>query len=322
MFGGSMRIVIAIGGNSLIKESSKISALDQMEQVKASSKMIADIAMEGHELVITHGNGPQVGFLLRMSELSEKEIPLMPLDYGVAHTQGSIGFQMQNALHNYFQSHKIHRSVATIVTQTVVDQNDPAFQYPSKPIGSFFSKEEIEEHARTLGWKFMEDSGRGYRRIVPSPIPKEIVEKEVIEFLLNQHVLVVAVGGGGIPVIRDSHGIHGIEAVIDKDLASSLLAREIHADLFVVSTAVPNAYLHYNQQNQIALETVTTEEIRNYLSQNMFGKGSMEPKIKSALQFTEASKKTAIITSPENIREAIHGHKGTRIIWGGKDEDI
>ncbi|HOI24905.1 MAG TPA: carbamate kinase [Caldisericia bacterium] len=317
-----MKIVIAIGGNSLIKDSSHISAQDQMEQVMETSKIIAEIAQDGHELVVSHGNGPQVGYLLRMSELAEHEIPLFPLDYCVASTQGAIGFQMQNAIYNHFIERGIHRSVATLVTQTIVDKNDPAFSHPSKPIGSFFNKEQIEEHARTLGWSYMEDSGRGYRRVVASPIPKQIVEKDIVLNMLKQHTLVITVGGGGIPVVSENGKIKGVEAVIDKDLASSLLAKELEADLFIISTAVDYAYINFNQNNQEALETVSTEEMRSYLSQGFFGKGSMEPKIKAALQFTESCKKTSIITSPENIHEAILGRKGTRIVYSGNLDEI
>jgi carbamate kinase len=317
-----MKIVIAIGGNSLIKDSESISVQAQMEQVMHTGSIIAEIAQDGHDLVVSHGNGPQVGYLLRMSELAEQEIPLFPLDYCVASTQGAIGYQMQNALFNHFIDNGIHRSVATLVTQTVVDKNDPAFLHPSKPIGSFFNKEQIEEHAKLLGWSYMEDSGRGYRRVVASPAPKQIVEKDIVLAMLKNHTVVITVGGGGIPVVLEGGKIKGVEAVIDKDLASSLLAQEVSADLFIISTAVDYAYINFNKANQKALETVSTEEIRTYLSQGYFGKGSMEPKIKAALQFTEATKKTSIITSPENIHEAILGHKGTRIVFTGKDDEI
>ncbi len=308
-----MRIVVAIGGNSLIKDSKKFAAHDQLEQVTETSKIIANIAGNDQEIVITHGNGPQVGYLLRMSELAEHEIPLFPLDYCVANTQGSIGYQMQNALRYQLEQLNIHRKVVTLVTQTIVDKDDPAFQHPSKPIGSFFNKEEIEEHAKAYGWEYIEDSGRGYRRVVPSPVPKEIVEKDLIELMLRSRALVIAVGGGGIPVIKENDQLVGKEAVIDKDLASSLLAREIKADLFVISTAVSNAFIHFNRPNQQALETINIEQTKMYLSEGYFGKGSMEPKIKAALQFTEATGNPAVITSPENIPEAIMGRKGTRI---------
>jgi carbamate kinase len=313
-----MKVVIAIGGNSLVKDSKSISAKDQMHQIMESSKVIASIASEGHDMVITHGNGPQVGYLLRMSELAEHEIPLFPLDYCVANTQGSIGYQLQHALYNLFHQSGINRAVATLVTQTVVNQDDPAFLSPSKPIGSFFDQQSIEEHAEKLGWKYVEDSGRGYRRVVASPIPTEIIEKEIIENMLKNHTVVITVGGGGIPVVKQAGILKGTEAVIDKDLASSLLAREINADLFIISTAVSNAYINFNQANQKALEEISTHEIKSYLSQGFFGKGSMEPKIKAAIDFTEKTKKTSIITSPENIHEAILGKKGTRIIYEEK----
>ncbi len=308
-----MRIVVAIGGNSLIKNPKQISAQDQLEQITETCKTIAGIAGKDQEIVVTHGNGPQVGFLLRMSELAEHEIPLYPLDYCVANTQGSIGYQMQNALRYQLEKMNIHRKVVTLVTQTIVDSDDPAFLHPSKPIGSFFSKNEIEEHAETYGWEYIEDSGRGYRRVVPSPVPRQIVEKDLIELMLQNRALVIAVGGGGIPVIQKNDQLEGVEAVIDKDLASSLLAREINADMFVVSTAVSNAFINFNRPEQQALDNITVEQTKMYLSKGYFGKGSMEPKIKAALQFTEATGNPSIITSPDNISEAILGRKGTRI---------
>lgn len=308
-----MRIVIAIGGNSLIQDKYHISAHDQYQQVVTTSQNLLGLIQDKNEIVITHGNGPQVGYLLRMSELAT-EIPLFPLDYCVANTQGSIGYQIQNSLERILRVNGIDKQAVTIITQVVVDPNDSAFMNPSKPIGSFFSKIEIEKFSKELGWKFIEDSGRGYRRIVPSPTPLDIIEKDAIATLLINNFIVIASGGGGIPVIQDQHGYQGIEAVIDKDFASSLLAQEIHADLFMISTAVDCVYIRFNQPDALALREVHVAEMESYLLAGYFGKGSMEPKIKAALQFTKKTGNRSVITSPEQIQSAIEGHAGTTLI--------
>ncbi|MCE5223646.1 carbamate kinase [bacterium] len=315
-----MKIVVAVGGNSLIKENHLISSEDQLKQAIATSKPIGSLIEQGHHVVIVHGNGPQVGFLLKMSENSAHEIPLFPLDYCVANTQGSIGYQLQNALHRSLLEKGITKSVVTIVTQVEVSPDDPAFQNPTKPIGSFLSKEVIEEYAKNLHWHYIEDSGRGYRRVVPSPKPLDIVEKEVINTLLENDHIVIAAGGGGIPVVKKEFGYEGIEAVIDKDFASSLLAIEIHADLFVISTAVEYAYIHFNQPQEKALREVKADQMEKYLKEGFFGIGSMEPKIKACIQFVRATNKPALITCPDKISEAIQGKSGTIIVseQGGK----
>lgn len=309
-----MKIVVAVGGNSLIKENHLISAEDQLQQAMVTSKPICKLIEEGHHVVIAHGNGPQVGFLLKMSENSSHEIPLFPLDYCVANTQGSIGYQLQNALNQALSEKGIRKSVVTVVTQVEVSPQDPAFSNPTKPIGSFFTKEEIEAHAKALHWHYIEDSGRGYRRVVPSPMPLDIVEKEVIETLLENDHIVIAVGGGGIPVVKKEFGYEGIEAVIDKDFASSLLATEIKADLFVISTAVECAYIRFNTPEEEPLREVHVPQMEEYLNRGYFGKGSMEPKIKACIQFIKNSKNPAIITCPDNLSEAIQGISGTKII--------
>lgn len=308
-----MRIVIAVGGNSLIQDKDHISANDQYKQIEKTNSSLLSV-ISGHELVITHGNGPQVGYLLNMSEMAEKIIPIFPLDYCVANTQGSIGYQIQNSLNKILKENNIPRKAVTLITQVVVSPQDDAFTHPTKPIGSFFSKVEIERHAEDFGWKYIEDSGRGYRRVVPSPKPLDIVEKDIIVTLLREKYIVVAVGGGGIPVVLNQDGMKGIEAVIDKDFASSLLAQEIDADLFVISTAVDFAYIHFNQPNETALREVKVHELESYLSMGLFGKGSMEPKIRAVIEFTKKTGKRSIITSPENIKEAIEGKTGTSII--------
>lgn len=309
-----MRIVIAIGGNSLIQDKDHISALDQYKQVVTTSLNLLDLIKTDNEIVLTHGNGPQVGFLVRMSELASSIIPLFPLDYCVANTQGSIGYQLQNALERILRENGIDKQAVTLITQVVVDQDDPAFTNPSKPIGSFFTREEIEKFSKELGWKYIEDSGRGYRRIVPSPTPLDIIEKDAISSLLRNNFIVIASGGGGIPVVQDQHGFQGVEAVIDKDFASSLLAQEIQADLFVISTAVDCVYIRFNQPDQLGLREVHIPEMEKYLEAGYFGKGSMEPKIKAALQFTKNTGNRSVITSPELIQKAIEGNAGTILI--------
>jgi carbamate kinase len=309
-----MRIVIAVGGNSLIQDKDHIAAIDQYNQIEMTNASLLSILESDHELVITHGNGPQVGFLLNMSELAEKIIPIFPLDYCVANTQGSIGYQIQNSLDKLLKKNNILKQAVTIISQVVVDPKDEAFIHPTKPIGSFFSKEEIERHASDFGWKYIEDSGRGYRRVVPSPKPLDIVEKNSIVSLLREKYIVIAVGGGGIPVVIDQYGLKGVEAVIDKDFASSLLADEINADLFVISTAVDCAYIHFNQPDETALREVHVQELETYLTMGYFGKGSMEPKIRAVIEFTKKTGKRSIITSPEYIKEAIEGKAGTSII--------
>lgn len=309
-----MRIVIAIGGNSLIQDKDHISSLDQYHQIEKTNSNLLDIIISDHELVITHGNGPQVGFLLSMSELAEKVIPLFPLDYCVANTQGSIGYQIQNSITKLLKEKSIKKHAVTVVTQVVVDCNDEAFKNPTKPIGSFFNHADIKRHATDFGWKYIEDSGRGYRRVVPSPKPLDIVEKDVIVSLLEGKSIVVAVGGGGIPVVIKENSLIGVEAVIDKDFASSLLAQEINADLFIISTAVDCAYLNFNLPNETPLKLVKVQDLERYLKEGFFGKGSMEPKIKAVIEFTKNTGKRSIITSPEFIKEAIEGNAGTTIV--------
>jgi carbamate kinase len=309
-----MRIVIAVGGNSLIQDKDHILASDQYNQIEKTNYNLLDIYRSDHELVITHGNGPQVGFLLNMSELAEKVIPIFPLDYCVANTQGSIGYQIQNSLDKILNENNIPKQAVTLITQVVVDPMDEAFIHPTKPIGSFYSLEEIQRHATDFGWNYVEDSGRGYRRVVPSPKPLDIVEKDIIVTLLKEKYIVIAVGGGGIPVIVDQYGLKGVEAVIDKDFASSLLANEINADLFIISTAVDCAYINFNEPRQRALREVHVHELESYLRMGFFGKGSMEPKIQAVIEFTKKTGKRSIITSPELIKEAIEGKTGTSII--------
>jgi len=304
--------VIAIGGNSLIKDKDHKSVPDQYAAAAETSHHIAGMVAEGYDVVVTHGNGPQVGFILRRSELSAHELHEVPMDYCGADTQGAIGYMIQQALYNEFRERKIHKQAVTVVTQVVVDKDDPAFKKPSKPVGSFFDKEMAEKRKRE-GWDVVEDAGRGYRRVVASPIPKEVVEQEAIKDLIAKGFIVVAVGGGGIPVAYDEkRNLRGVEAVIDKDYASALLASNIKADLFVISTAVEKVSINYKKPDQKDLDKVTLEEAKKYLADGHFAPGSMGPKIKAIIGFLEAGGEEALVTDPEHLMKAIKGETGTR----------
>lgn len=306
--------VLAIGGNSLIKDKNHIALSWQYEAVQETSKYIADLIGGGLSIVITHGNGPQVGFIYRRGELARHELPLIPLDICGADTQGAIGYMIQKALLNEFRTRGITKKVTTVVTQTIVDRDDPSFRQPTKPIGSFMSKEEALVNEKEFGWQVTEDAGRGFRRVVPSPKPREIVELDVIELLTESGYIVIASGGGGIPVIRNEHGdLEGVEAVIDKDLGSSLLARKLGADTFIISTAVDAVYLNFGKENQRPISSSTLSEIKQYMKEGHFKPGSMQPKIESIIEFLEGGGKKAIITSPENLLKAVREECGTTI---------
>jgi carbamate kinase len=306
--------VLAVGGNSLIKEKNKIALSFQYESVKETSKFIADLVEAGLDLVITHGNGPQVGFIYRRGEIAVTELPLVPLDICAADTQGAIKYMFEKALMNEFRKRGIERKIAAVVTQTLVDGNDPAFENPSKPIGSFMSEEEAEAKKKESGWELMEDAGRGYRRVVPSPLPVEIIELEAIKLLVKNDYIVLAVGGGGVAVMRNEQGdLEGLEAIIDKDKASSLLARNIGAGNLIISTSVDEVYLNFGEKNQKALRNVSLPEINKYLEEGHFKPGSMKPKIEATIEFLEGGGEKAIITSPENLLKAFKGEAGTTI---------
>jgi len=310
----SRLIVLAIGGNSLIKDKDHIALSSQYEAVKETAGYIADLVTDGFNLVITHGNGPQVGFIYRRGELARHELPLIPLDICGADTQGAIGYMIQKALLNEFRNRGIAKQVTVVVTQTIVDRDDPSFENPTKPIGSFMSQEEAISHKKESGWKILEDAGRGFRRVVPSPIPREIIELDVIRLLVERGYIVIAAGGGGIPVIRNEQGeLEGVEAVIDKDLGSSLLARNLGADTFIISTAIDAVYLNFGEKNQRPLRCVSLPEVKRYLGEGHFRAGSMRPKIESVIEFLEAGGEKAIITSPENLLKAVKGEVGTTI---------
>lgn len=306
--------ILAIGGNSLIKDKDHIALSSQYEAIQETSKYIAELIAEGLKIVITHGNGPQVGFLYRRGELARHELPLIPLDICGADTQGAIGYMIQMALLNEFRRRGIEKKVAAVVTKTIVNRDDPSFKTPTKPIGSFMSEEEATTHKDELGWQVMEDAGRGFRRVVPSPIPREIIELDAIRSLVGNGTIVIAGGGGGIPVIRNEQGdLEGIEAVIDKDMGSSLLARNLGADTFIISTPVDAVYLNFGKENQRPIRRATLAEIKQYLQEGHFKPGSMRPKIEAIIQFLEGGGEKAVITSPENLLKAIKGETGTTI---------
>lgn len=308
--------VIAVGGNSLILDEKHKTIADQYNATVETSKHVAGMIEKGWNVVLTHGNGPQVGFILRRSELALHELHPVPLDYCGADSQGAIGYMFQRALWNEFHQRGINKQAATIVTQVLVDKNDPAFQNPSKPIGSFMNAEAAARKRAEENWQMVEDAGRGWRRVVPSPLPKAIIERDAIDSLIRAGFVVICSGGGGIPVYQDDNGnLLGLEAVIDKDFAGSLLARSIRADLFLISTAVEKVALNFNKPNQQWLDALTVDEAKKYLAEGHFAKGSMGPKIQAALWFLEGSDKNAqaLITNPENLERALNGETGTRI---------
>ena len=310
--------VVAIGGNSLIKDKNHQTVEDQYVAAKETTLHIADMIEAGWDVAIGHGNGPQVGFILRRSEIAHKVEGMheVPLDVCGADSQGAIGYALQQNLQNILYQRGIKKNVATIITQTLVDKSDPAFQNPSKPIGGFMDETEAHRRAREMEWTVVEDAGRGWRRVVASPIPKEIVELETVETLLKAGIVVVTVGGGGIPVVDVGNGDYrGVAAVIDKDFASSLLAQKINADLFLISTAIEKAAINFGKPEQKWLDRITYTEAKRYLDEGIhFAKGSMAPKIQAILWYLEAGGKAALITNPQNIGRAMRGETGTWIV--------
>jgi len=309
--------VVAIGGNSLIKDKQHVTVRDQYLAAKETCRHIADMISQGWDVAIGHGNGPQVGFILRRSEIAARVAGMheVPLESCGADSQGAIGYHLQQNLQNEFRRRGMEKDAATVVTQVRVDADDPAFENPSKPIGGFMEEQEAKERAGQEGWTVVEDAGRGWRRVVPSPLPKEIVELEGVRKLLDAGIITITVGGGGIPVVRNEEGdLEGVAAVIDKDYASSLLARSIGADLFLISTAVEKVYLNFGQPDQKAIDEMTVAEAKRYASEGHFAPGSMQPKIQAIVWFLETGGKEAIITNPENIARALKGKTGTRII--------
>ena len=309
--------VIAIGGNSLIADKEHQTVEDQYSAICTTAQHIVDLIEDGYSVVVTHGNGPQVGFILRRSEIAHDTAGMhaVPLVSCGADTQGAIGYQIQQAMDNEFVKRGLEKSAVTVVTQVEVDKNDKAFESPSKPIGTFYTEEQMsiikKEHPE---WIMVSDAGRGYRRVVASPKPQNIVEKRAIDTLIGAGFNVIAVGGGGIPVTREEGRYVGVDAVIDKDFATSLLAAELQADLLIISTGVPQVALNFNTPEQKQLETVTSEEMKKYMKEGHFAPGSMLPKVEAVLSFIEKGGKKAIITDPAHIKEAVAGKTGTHVV--------
>ncbi|MBR3354411.1 MAG: carbamate kinase [Oscillospiraceae bacterium] len=307
------RIVVALGGNALGKTPE-----DQLALVRNTAKPIVDLIEKGYDVIIGHGNGPQVGMINLAMEFSSNKggnTPYMPFPECGAMTQGYIGYHLQQAIQEELKSRGIAKECATVVTQVVVDEKDPGFQNPTKPVGSFYSKEEAAEIAEEKGFTFVEDAGRGYRRVVPSPIPKRIVELGVIERLVEAGVVVITVGGGGIPVVETKDGLKGVAAVIDKDRASSLLAQDLHADRLIILTAVDKVSINFNKPDQKDLASMTLEECEQYIIEKQFAPGSMLPKVQSCMEFVKNNERggVALITSLSRAADALEGRTGTII---------
>jgi carbamate kinase len=306
--------VVAVGGNSLIKDAHHATVHDQDLAAHETAGHILAMIKEGWNVVVTHGNGPQVGFILRRSELAAHELHEVPLDACGADTQGAIGYALQQNLHNAFQRAGLDRDVATVISQAEVAADDPAFAHPSKPIGSFMGEEQARQR-REQGWDLIEDAHRGWRRVVASPVPLRIIELPVIRRLVEAGVVVITVGGGGIPVVRDQDGmLAGVAAVIDKDLASALLANALGAGLLLISTAVERVALNFGTPQQRWVDRLTLSEAKRYLAEGShFASGSMAPKIQAVINYLENGGTEGLITSPESIEDALAGRTGTRI---------
>jgi carbamate kinase len=308
--------VVAFGGNALVTDAKHDSIPQQYETVARTVPHLVDLVEQDWRLVVSHGNGPQVGFILRRSEISQDEVPPVPVDYAVADTQGAIGYMFVKALTNELTRRKLTRPVVAIVTQSVVDLKDPAFQHPTKPIGSYLTEARARSMAKSQGWTIEEDAGRGWRRTVASPRPQQILETETIRALLNSGAVVVAAGGGGVPVAIQPDGILvGVEAVVDKDLASGLLARDLGADMLLIPTAVPRVAIRFGKPDQRWLDTITVDEARAYLKAGEFGAGSMAPKVAAVADFVASTPgAVGIIGAAEEIRAIVQGRSGTRIV--------
>lgn len=306
-------LVIALGGNAIKSAKEKGTSEEQFSNVRKTTGHLAQLVKAGYRLVITHGNGPQVGSILIQNEAAKDLVPAMPMDVCGSETQGQIGYMIQQTLCNHFRRMGVKKAVATIVTQVEVDPKDPAFQNPTKPVGPFYEKNDVGA-LRQKGYTVIEDAGRGYRRVVPSPIPKHIVEIDAVSSLVKNGTIVIASGGGGIPVVKRRNKYVGVEAVIDKDFAGELLAEELKADSLIILTDVEKVSLNYNKPNQEDLDRMTVGEAEQYFKEGHFAPGSMEPKIKAAVAFIRHGGKKAVITHPFKILEALKGKAGTVII--------
>ncbi|KAF2957685.1 carbamate kinase [Thermotoga sp. Ku-13t] len=305
--------VVAIGGNAVNRPGEKPTAENMFSAVEEAMGYLVEM-LDEYDIVITHGNGPQVGNILIQQEMAKDIIPPFPIDVNDAQTQGSLGYMIVQSLRNQLSKRNLHREIAALITQIIVDKNDEAFKKPSKPVGPFYNEEEAKKLMTEKGWIMKEDAGRGWRRVVPSPKPLDIVEKEVIKLLLKNDVIVVAAGGGGIPVINEDGRLKGVEAVIDKDRASALLAIEIGADELIILTGVEKVALNYSKPNQVYLDRLTVEEAGRYLKEGHFPSGSMGPKIEAAIDFVTRTGKTCLITDMKKLKEALSGQTGTRIV--------
>ena len=311
------RIVIAVGGNSLIRPGSGRGNLDTHEVAREVCEEVATLAQLRGGVVLTHGNGPQVGFELLRSSMASGVVPPDGMDVNVAATQGYIGYLLQQVLGDVLEERGVDIPVTALVTQVLVAPDDPAFDTPAKPVGQFYTKEEAEVLIREQGWRMMEDSGRGWRRVVPSPKPRRIIELPAITALVNAGQIVICVGGGGVPVVREGYKIRGVPAVIDKDHVSALLATRLEADTYVISTAVPEVYVDFGNPGQRAIREATVQEMERHVIDGQFAAGSMLPKIRSAIGFLKHGGSRVVITSPGNILAALEGSSGTTIVPGG-----
>ena len=306
--------VVAVGGNSITKAGQRGTIPEQFANARETARHIAGMIEKGWDVVITHGNGPQVGNILLRAEMASTVLPGLPLDTCGADSQGAMGYMIQQMLGSELAKKGIKRDVVTVVTQVVVDAADPAFEKPAKPIGPFYTREQAEKRQEDDGWDVVEDANRGWRRVVASPIPVRVVEAASIEALLKAGSLVIAVGGGGIPVVEVPDGLKGVEAVIDKDHASRLLANDIGADMLLISTDVEQVALNFGEDDEVRLDRMTVEEAKRYHAEGHFAPGSMGPKVIAGIDFIEGGGEEVLITNPESIGRALDGETGTRIV--------
>jgi len=310
-----MKVLVSLGGNAILKHGQRGTAEEQQANVQNTAKHLASLLRRGEKIAITHGNGPQVGNILLQNEIAKETLPAMPLDVCGAESQGMIGYMFQRALRSELGSRGPNLPVITIVSQTLVDAEDPAFKNPTKPVGPFYTAKEAQQLRETKGWHIISDSGRGYRRVVPSPTPLDIIEKETIIRLFETGTVVIGVGGGGVPVIREENGeLRGVEAVLDKDRTAALLAKILGVETLLILTDVDKVFINYAKSDQRALDKVTVQECRKYLAEGQFPSGSMGPKIESAVSFLQDSTgKRVVIASLEMAEEALKGRAGTTI---------
>ena len=309
-------VVVALGGNAILQRGQKGTFEEQLKNVYHTAQQLAEMVLSGEwRIVITHGNGPQVGNILLQQDAAKGAVPPMPMDACGAQSQGLIGYMIQQSLKNILAERgRGDIPIATVVTQVLVDKDDPAFRSPTKPVGPFYSEEEAKRLRVEKGWHVVEDAGRGWRRVVPSPDPKAIVERDAIRILVENRAIVIASGGGGIPVIEEDGGLKGVEAVIDKDLAGERLAEDVKADVFLILTDVDRVKLNYGKPDERPIERMTVEEAKRYMAEGHFAKGSMEPKVRAAVRFVEAGGERAVIASLDQARAALAGQAGTQVV--------